>query len=381
MAKTRSQWPTAGGPALVVGLALLASACRAGSPSRCPATPDVVVVAPLVPPAVLPAIPSTAATTEPRESPCWKNGRPKSKAIAETSTTWCNPFDRAELARVEGQIRSQYVLYNKPAKLVVDFGCDVAGETIAEATLEDGSGHGGSLRLVRFQRTNDVTVRLRRVAWSHYFDVGLTIESGEIGTPDFDRLVSRSRVALLVRPHAIPLKVTNGAIGFSMMSSSHDYHLRLRLEDAEALATDRSFTGYESSGAQEESLPLKLATDPWEAALQTVTWSKALAPTDDDRAFFTARFTETFAKKPYWWIGERFVAMAAELGTVDLLPLLAKIANERGSASVDRTRAAALGAIAKISGWDPRVGPRGEPRSIDEAAATAASACLLTTPG
>jgi hypothetical protein len=110
--------------------------------------------------------------------------------------------------------------------------------------------------------------------------------------------------------------------------------------------------------------------------IQRRTWIKAAAPTDDDKAFFSARFVATFAGTPYWWVKERYVALAAELGTVEILPALSAIANERGETSADRTREPALRAIAKISGWDPMVGPRGEKRTLDEAA-SAANACAI----
>jgi hypothetical protein len=100
--------------------------------------------------------------------------------------------------------------------------------------------------------------------------------------------------------------------------------------------------------------------------------------TDEDREWLTSRFLVTMAGTPEWWVRERYGGNAAALGTVDAIPALVTLALQKGDASVERTREAAIGAVAAITGWDPRVDPStAKPRSPEDVARAIARECSL----
>jgi hypothetical protein len=359
---------------LVASSTLAACAARPSCPTPAP------VALPVMPPAEGAALPPQAAgrtTPWARSSPCFARGRPAPPpATKEVETPFCSGFDAQELARVEARIRKDFVRYEKPSKLVVDFGCDAAYGTARELVYESGSGHGGSLRILRFRWETDGRVAIRRIESSHYFDRRVAIAEAETATARIDPVLAKARVAMLARPHVVRLEWKNGGIGMSFSFSSNDFHLLVRIADQENRVTERRFTGYESSADQESFLPLRLATKPLDELIASVQFVRAEV-TDDDRAFFTARLLATLAGKPAWWIKERYVELAAVLGTKDAVPPLVAIAQQSGDASAERAREAALESITHITGWDPRVDPKGRPRSIDEAARAAREECAL----
>ena len=343
--------------------------------AHAPPPPQPVFVPPVC--AVAPA-PREPERPLPHASACFRNGRPKAVVLEKKEEfPFCAAIDAAELARVEARLRKEIVVYRKPSKLVVDFGCDALTSSVGEVVLEDGSGHGGTLRIVRFERTPS-SVDVHMIASSHYFNAGTVISTARMGTADFDAMVVEARVAVLAKPHLIPLSVPSNGFGLGMSGSfsSNDFHLALALRDEEGHLVARHFTGYESSDAQEAILPMRMATERFEAALGSLAFTKEPAPTDDDKALFVRQFLAAMnGEHPFWWITERYVALAAELGTIDVVPTLVRIAQKKGDASADRTRPVALAAIAALTGWDPRVDERGKPRDLDAAAAAAANEC------
>ena len=317
-------------------------------------------------------------------SACWKNGRPHTAVASKgDDSSYCTAFDAAEIAKVEARIRKDFLVQSKPSKLVIDFGCDTASPTIEHAIFEDGSGHGGSLRLVDFERTA-TGVRVRMIASSHYYNPGAVVRVGQMHTPDFDALIARARVALLAKPHLIVMTTpgASGLVSSSFSMSSNDFHLRLRLVGSpDFRPVDRRFSGYDSSMNQEAILPMRLATEQIEATLSTLPLVDQPAVTDDDKALFTERFIATMQDgEPEWWIAEHFVALAGRFGTVDAVPTLVKVAERKGDPSADRTRPVALAAIATITNWDPRYDEHHRARSDDEATEAVVKECAITGP-
>ena len=340
------------------------------------ATPPPVAPLPRAP--VTPVAPVTQAPVPVHESTCWAKGRPQPiVATKKDDSTFCAPIDGAELSRVEAKVRKELVDYQKPSKLVVDFGCDLAWGPLKEVIFEDGSGHGGSLRLVRFHRSLSI-VEVRVLGSSHYQNPGFAVDTAQMSAKDLDALVARSRVAMLARPHFIPLFTPGAGLGLSGMSSSNDFHLRLRLVDERGRTTDRHFTGYDSSNTQEEVVPMRLAAEPFEKLLSTIKLTREPSVTEEDKAFFMERFLETMHgdAHAYWWIKERLVALSSTFGTIDAVPALVALTKQKGGGSVERTRDAAVTSIAAITGWDPRIDAQGRPRTIDQAVAAIAKECV-----
>jgi hypothetical protein len=294
----------------------------------------------------------------------------------------CSALDATELARVEARVRKEVKGAGKSTKLVVDFGCDHTLGDIQDVVFEDGSVHGSSLHLARIHRSAaSASASVREIDCSHYTNKGLVVRSGDVPVAAFDAAVGASRVALLAKPHLIPLALHDGSISLGLFgyldSNSNAFHLRLSLADERARVTDRSFTGCDSSDAQMEIVPMRIATEPW-AKLLAATSLTPVAADDDDRRFFTLRFVSTFADHPEWWVAERYIAVAASLGTIDALPTLVALLGktEKGNVSDERLRDGALEAIAAITGWDPRVDPEThKARTMEEAAAAAIAEC------
>jgi hypothetical protein len=277
--------------------------------------------------------------------------------------------------RAEEQIRKRFVFYEKPSKLVVDFGCDVARAEPAEIVLEDGSGHGGSLRIARLVRTGNVFT-VRTLTSLHYFNPSLTVTDATVPAPQIDAMIARARVQMLARPHLVLLTTPDGSLGMSGMFSSNDFHLRLSIVDDAGRTTDRFFTGYESSSSQEERLPMELATEPLVTLLNTLP-TTASEVSDDDRTFFSERLRLMAQGNAEWWVKERFVADARELGTVDVIPALVAIAREKSNGGNTRRQDLAIDVLAKITGWNARIGEDGTPRTTEDAARALEEDCAM----
>lgn len=341
------------------------------------AAPQPVFVPPVCGSAPAP-VQKAAAPTAPHASACFRHGRPKAIEVQKKEEApFCAGIDGAELARVEARIRKDLVVHWKPSKLVIDFGCDVLAPDVRDVVLEDGSGHGGTLRIAHFVR-GPSSVNVRLIASSHYYNAGTVISTARMGPADFDALVAHARVAVLARPHLIPLaQPPNTVLGGSASFSSNDFHLRLALTDDAGHVIDRSFTGYDSSMEQEAVVPMRIATERFEAAIDSLQFAPEAGPTDADKELFARRFLAAMKNDALtdWWVRERFVALAGALGTVDIVPALAQVAEEKGAGAADRNRPVALAAIATLTGWDPRKDDMGKVRAIDDAAALAAQEC------
>lgn len=310
-----------------------------------------------------------------RPSKCWSRGAPQTAIVAKTSEVTCAPLDLREVARVEARIRKDFVIDETPSKLVVDFGCAPSSRTPTEVVLETGDGHGGVLSMTRLRRDGDRWF-FRRIASSRRYAQYFGLKTGTVEAKKLDPLLATAGVALVAKPHLVrlfdPMSTTMGPL--TRRFSSHDIHLRLTLTTEDGSVLDRQFSGYEhTSGTDGEVLPMQIAANPIVALLDQAKTIEA--PFDDDiRAFYTDRFLAMLRSQHAWWVKEHFVELAGELGTMDVVPGLVALANEeRGDASVERTRDAALTAIAAITGWDPREGNR----SSTEAAKLAAEECRL----
>ena len=362
------------------GSALLLVACGAPPP---PSHPAAATAASVTIPGV-PAertcdrsTPGAAPSSSPRPSLCWARGRPAA-AATPSSDEYCSPIDATELTRVEARVRKELKGGGTSTRLVVDFGCDHTIGAIDEVLFEEGSGHGGSLHIVRFHREG-ASASVREIAYSHYYNKGLTIRSGDVPLAAFDGALGGSRVALLAKPHVIPLTLHDGSImlGLAGYWSSNDFHLRLGFVDDDGRVTERHFTGYDSSAEQTEIVPMRMATEPWAKLLAAANLT-AVTADDDDRRFFVSRLRSTFADHPGWWVAERYVAIVATLGTIDAVPTLVSLLGkkEKENASDERMRDAALEAIATITGWDPRVDSEThQARTTEDAAAAAIAEC------
>jgi hypothetical protein len=257
----------------------------------------------------------------------------------------------------------------KPSRLFLDFACSPVFGDPVEVVFEQGSGHGGSLDLVRFLPEED-QVLVRRIRIEQYRGRVVQVGSTTIESKKFARIIASARVMMLAKLNLVELE-TDGGLGISAWVSSADYHLRLTLKERDGDLADRGFTGYESSSSALDSLPVELATRPLQKLLEGATFREE-EPSAEDRAWLTERFLFTMSGEPYWWVKERFVSLIKALGTVDAIPALVPLLSKKGDPSADRTRVAALEAIQALSGWDPT---EGGSLGVEAAAEAAAKAC------
>lgn len=264
----------------------------------------------------------------------------------------CAPFESRALAGVESELRRRFKPSSPQNKVVIDFGCNTVDDAeVRELVVEAGSGHGGTLTLTRLVRAGDAFT-VRRLHWSEYYGRGMTLESATLAAAAVAPHLRRMAVALLAKVHEVPVYVEGTGLGLSGTSSSNDYHSGLTLVDDAGHDLERHFSGYASDDPEE--LPMELATRPLHAALAKATFHASPA-TDADRLFFAQRFARMERERePFWWVEERFLGMAAVLGSRPLVPSILAVARKSGSDAVgERRKKEALDALAAILALDP----------------------------
>ncbi len=329
--------------AVIVGL----SACASTPPSaRSERRPS-----PLTPPS------PGAEVAAPPPSACWARGRPQAPrpSTAPAQDGACVSLDENELASVEARVRRDFVRHRKPSKLFVDFACDVATAPARDVFLEESPGDRG-FRIVRFRRERDrVAIRVIDASTPRGSVLGATSD-----LKAFDAILQKSRVALLVRPHLITIQ-TAGAIGSGDgWVSTAVVRLKLSIVDEAGRITERGFTGRETGEAQEELLPMRLASEPLDHLLSTTKLVEEPA-TDDDRQMFTQRLVAAQTEAP--WLD--YVTLAATYGTIDAVPTLVTLLRRPADPGDAQLRRAALDAIAAITGWNASIAPNGTARTVD----------------
>jgi hypothetical protein len=328
-----------------------------------------------------PPVPTTVASPPARvaaapavspPSPCWGRGRPAlapstaSPAPAESHHgPACAPLFAHEVAVVQEQVRKAFVIRNPPSLLVVDFDCDQADDTLHSIVMERGSGHGGSMEIAWISIDEHATAEVRRLRSNHYATPPVHFfEQTRFMASELVPVMDRARAALVARPHLVQLSEPRNSMKSmhrTTMHSSNDFHLALRVTDAEAQSTSREFSGYDSSDTLERSVPIKLAVAPLEAFLETKKWTRDPAR-ELDRTRFTARLVELLKGRPAWWVKEHFLALAQELATVDAIPSLVAQLARTDDAAEPRIREAVLAALAAITGWTNAYARRGVAR-------------------
>jgi hypothetical protein len=283
---------------------------------------------------------------------------------------------------VRARLLQEFEREHDGSRVEVWFGCDRLAPELDEIVFERGSGHGGSLELWRLKRAHAGVRRYELLGLSAraYFarpgEPAAQALRGEVDAARVEAALPLLRASLLALPHEIEPPRRPGYIGgMRFVISSNDFHVAVELRDAAGAALERSFTGYGGSSGQEEHLPMSIANEALSAIVDAA--GAEAAPVDDDaRAFFARRLRRAEAFEPAWWVRERLGLLAASFGSGAVLgPLLAMAQATPGDASVERSRALALGALAALSGWDARLDPVVGRRSDRQAAEAYAEAC------
>ncbi len=363
----------------------------------------------------MPEPPATSAPpTAPSASHCVFPPTPAAEATAPVSPPPASPAcrnhrsDRAAVARI---VRRRFQRAVDRSVADVGFDCDGLGPTIDEIVVERGFGRSVSLQLLRLWRTaaepgvfhvrglyymptlrssDDYTYRVAEAFAVRRVET--TIRASRI-----EPLLPRMRTALTARIRRVePPSATSGVFGGTRNGASSDLHALLRLRDAEGRTLERRYTGEEDAD-QRGYLGLQLAMDGLDAILDAL--KPAPTPlTAEDRAFFANRWAAAlphFDDEDFWWVRQRFVAMAGRAGTPALVPglldLLQHVAppphpHVRGDGSLDlsgsgdRTRVEIVNDLTALTGYDARYDASAHPRTITDVAADYLQACHPQAP-
>lgn len=168
-------------------------------------------------------------------------------------------------------------------------------------------------------------------------------------------------------------RVPEDATSRAGRGSSGSWHGLVRLSDAAGRSIERGYTG--SDAASMQGMPVDAAVQTLQPLVQAIPW-QAAAVDEDARSFFVGRYLAAGPERAVWWVKERFVRLAADLGTPALVPGLVVLAQDvRVDASVRRTRELALVALAALAGFDARADPNGQ--TTESAAAIYGKYCHL----
>lgn len=220
----------------------------------------------------------------------------------------CHPVSAKLLDAIERDLRKSYERTRQPSRVLVDFRCDTLADTVREIRLEEASGHGGTLRLIRLVREGAV-FSARRYGYSGRYDVGFVVEEATLDSRSVDALLPAMRLALVSSIHEVVLEAPSGAgLGISGTVTSNDFHLAATLMDDGARTMTRMFTGYSGTGEQDGSIPMVRATRDLRSLLDRAAFQSSSLRADDMR-YLAARRKATFEQRPRGWVHDSFEAM------------------------------------------------------------------------
>lgn len=338
-----------------------------------PAPKQPPSLAPVAAPQALAAAP--AQCNEPAKARPWTcRVEPAPVLPAAPDDGVCVAVPAAVRQRLQARMRRLYEPTADEATLAITFECDPLGRPV-ELIYETGSGHGQDLTLVRLRQQGRRYAALR-ITWPGGHDGSdeeFVVERGSIARPAIDHRIADLRGLTLAW---LEERLPDDSESDSSYWSSNDWHGLLRITDESGRAIERSFTGYESSAWQFDSIPLTEVATRLDPLLERIPWRPA-AVDSDVLSFFSDRFLAAGPERAEWWVKERLVLLAAHVGTTALIGQLIALAQTHGSdASVERTRAYAVAALAAITGFDARQTADGSPVETDDAAAVYAEACM-----
>lgn len=304
----------------------------------------------------------------------------------------CRSHGRRDLRAAKKALRARYHMRHEDSRLEVDSACDRLEPNIQELVFESSNGHGFSLRLDRLTKRDDGDYDLLRLSfssrvkrepgycvstrvhgrsidetptdiddqWEALGDEGAKVQRAVLPGARVDKTLARMRAELGLEAREIerPVKPDEIRLG-GIWGSSRDFHVAYRMTDVNGNAVAADWAGYERSGDQETWLPLDLAADTynemiWDEPIEVLLEEVEVDP--DARDFFVDRFRAAQGRNEefgIWYVRERFLAMAQDLGDQRLYADLLQAASLEGEHSETRSRAAAAQALTVLSGWVP----------------------------
>ncbi|MCC6559076.1 MAG: hypothetical protein IT372_39635 [Polyangiaceae bacterium] len=292
----------------------------------------------------------------------------------------CNPPAPAIARAVTARLARAYEPERVGGKPVVTFACDGLGPEIASAfiTIDTGSD------LDLWHVTREAESR-RYAARGIRFDDPLFDLPREPGDPDyrvstavldrstFEPRLSEVRAALAaeIREEAPP-DAPHRPRTVRLCGSTY---WSIVLVDTEGRRLVKTMNVGPGPGLPESLPGIRIAQEGL-APVTALPWERG-APTDDDHAFFSARFNESmpaFDEEPHVMAG--FVSLARYFGDAAIIPgLIARLTPRSPARRELAARDDALEALARITGWDARRDEQGRARSPELAAAAILEEC------
>lgn len=328
------------------------------------------------------AVPPVAAAPEPTSAPppradgpnrCLPSALPKRTARKLYTPSTCADHKKAEAA-IARKLAKDYDRSIKGSTVDVSFGCDPLTSDLEELVIETGYGHGGNLEVWRIKADKDgqsyEVLALGHAGYYRPKEPGDTVQigRGRFTKAQLEKALSTARPALTAIVRELePPPLPNVFSGRSFSTSSGNFHHYFRLFDG-MHELERHFTGYPGSGDQPRYVGLQLAMEALRPLLDGVKLEADRASADERDFFVTSflaaapRFDDDFA----WWVRDRYVRMASELGTPELVPALVEVLAHglaEGDRETDEVRkkevherrlADPIATLVKITGWDPQ---------------------------
>lgn len=331
----------------------------------------IVLLGVAAPVAAAPAgTPAPAGSASAPASASASAAKAPSTVTSGTPTKGCTPPSGTVPVRAE--IDKQYQAPSAGAPVSLFFaGCAAVQGPIASLTVELGYGHsfGRTLTIVRLVRKGaawEVTaLELDRgkgkvAAWG-----GETTDAVRVRTFTASDALGAALVDFAGTALSVTLsepKKGNG-LGLSGWASSSDFYAAVTLVGANTV--DRHYAGYKGSSDQLTYLPVLVTADV--VLAQLALGKQPTAALDAGaRALFSDRILlrrDHLDGSFHWWVREAYARAAPEGGDKRLLPLLEHWLALPSGASEDRTRVAAVNALAGITGDDRRFDAAGAPRA------------------
>lgn len=340
-------------------------------------------------------VPTVALDTSKREPPCpfVLQAQPPLPVLSSPDPdAACLPHSRRDLRAAKKAFKSRYHKRFDDSRLEIDSRCDQLGTRVDELVMETSSGHGFSLKLDRLTRREDGDFDFLRVSFTHQAQrepgycvstrlhgrsveeppkdiekqwIELGSEGGEVfrAVLPGDRVeqtLSRMRAELGMEAREIERPTPPGEIRLGgYWGSSRDFHVAYQMTDADGHQVGSDWAGYEGGGEQETWLPLDLASTTYSEMMWEESIEALLQPAEidqDARDFFVDRFRAAEARNEeygIWYVRERLMAMAQDIGDERLYASLVQAAAIPGKHSEQRTREGAAQALAVLSAWGP----------------------------
>lgn len=315
----------------------------------------------------------------------------KPKPATEPKPLPCRAGDKVAESSVAAEMRAQFKPTRPGSTLDVSFGCDGLDQPIAKLVYERGAGHGSQLEIVQISRPDPagasydvIGIRASSPFVSKPKAAPFQIVRGKIPTDAVHARMPFVRAALQTTLREVLPK--SGLTGYASFGSSSTVHVLVRIEDAAGRSIEKKYSDAVNSDGQGQYLPLLRADAESRQLVDKLSWQDEPA-SGDVLELFEERFLAAMVESPTpdaWWVRAAHLELAGFAGARSLVPSLLELVGaprpEGRSDGWQRDQEAAMEALAKLTGWDPRKDAKGATRPSDAAARDFVAECGKVSP-